>query len=198
MIDYELIETSKEYTKNIINNAVPCASGLYILENILYPPFLTKLYNYVSTTENLPWTIVSLYETECREKISFFPESVIEEAHLLMEDITTCISQKLDLNLKLIGIDIWKDKEGFYINKHTDNPVINASLQVYLNHYSNIDYSTKFNLNGTVVSPKNLTNHGYLIDQRTQISHWMKTKVTSNFERYSIHAIWEEVKSDHH
>lgn len=56
-----------------------------------------------------------------------------------LEEISSAINLKVDNPV----VNIWIDKEGFYMGIHEDNPAIEVSLQIYLTK-DNEDFGTKF------------------------------------------------------
>jgi hypothetical protein len=191
MIDNDLIETSILYASKVTPKEI--IPGLYKIENFLFPPLLKRLLLFVSTNE-LEW----IYETNTngkdliqpRKKINWLPDSPIEEVHKVLENYTPFINKLLDRNNTFNGITIWKDTSGYQIKPHTDNPIFDVALQLYLSDNPNIKKATTFYLNYDVYTLDHVPNTGYIIDNRKKILHSFTENIPENDIRFSLHSVW--------
>ena len=152
-LDVKLIETSTEYSldKLASRTSTECPY-IFLLDDFLYPPLLEKLFNFVTTTE-LTWELVEYQEQFNRHKISWLADSVIEETHIVIQNLTTDINLIVNKPQKFIGINIWKDMHPYTIKGHSDKELISSAMQIYLNS-TNINLATQFSHYGTIISPK--------------------------------------------
>ena len=142
--------------------------------------------------ENLDWEQQESYlptPSLNRKKINWIPDSVIEECHIMFSSLTEKLNQVFTTSSKFGGISIWKDTTGFYVVKHTDNPVISFAIQIYLVNGPD-NFSTVFEYNNEKITPKFKVNNGYLFNNKSKLIHYMDSFIPENFTRYSLYAIW--------
>lgn len=193
MLDFELINLSYDHAATQLdrktNTGIP---GLYVIENFLPISLLEKLTTFIQVENNWLAETVESGDTPYpkRMKLNWVPDSVIEETHILLEKLTGKLNKEFQRNNKFMGLSIWKDYTGYSISKHTDNPVIDIALQVYLNSNSTLHLGTDFEYKNQKFSVKYDMNTGYIMDNTKKITHSMQTKVPANYVRYSLYAIW--------
>jgi len=192
MIDHNLIKAGTKHSKYILDITLPRdCEDLYFFRNFLYPPLLNKLVKFISM-EELEWTVVPLQETQQRREVAWLPDSIIEETHTVIENLTNTINDKLNIKQKFNGISIWKDWGSYESGRHSDQELIKTSLQVYLNSTEK-NLATQFEYNGEIISPDYVTNAGYLMNNKSKVKHWMKQSIPKNFNRYSLFATWTDI-----
>ena len=189
MLDFALIDRATEYSLNRLRHCeeTVCPT-LFLLNDILHPELLDKLYQFVSTYPESGWDAEHGQETRNRLKLNWVPESVIEETHVVLENLTGPINDIFDKTDTFLGITIWKDRSGYKILKHIDNPLIDIAMQVYLN--SEGDYATEFEYSGNEIKAEYKKNAGYLLG--SPVLHAMPNPVASEHTRFSLYAIWRK------
>jgi hypothetical protein len=191
-LKFKLIKKSTEYSldklKNITKSNCP---DLFILDDFLYPPLMDKLVDFLTTTD-IDWQVYQ--EHVNRLKLNWIPNSVVEEVHIVLENLTSELNQKFNRNNKFFGVAIWKDQEGYTIEKHNkDNSIIDIALQLYLSE-NLVDLGTKFEYKDEIIQINYRKNHGYLYDNSHQgVPHYMTTPVPKEHIRYSLYAIWSNI-----
>jgi hypothetical protein len=193
LLEFDLIEQSTQYSadnlKNIEKTDCPY---LFFLKSFINPTLLDKLLNYIST-EELCWLPETNQEYQNRLKLNWVFNTVVEEMHIVLENLTIALNQKFNRNNKFIGLTIWKDQEGYTISKHNkDNPIIDLAIQIYLTDDA-VNLGTKFEYNNKIFSTKYQKNHGYLYDNSQGVTHYMTTPVPKNHVRYSLYAMWSKL-----
>lgn len=191
MIDHDLIEQSILHSNKI--TPVEIFSGLYKIENFLFTPLLKKLLSFVSTID-MEW----VYETtpdgqeliQSRKKVNWIPDSPLEEVHTVLESYTTSINKLFDRDNTFDGISVWKDTTGYNIKPHTDNPIFDVALQLYLSDNPYIKKATSFYKDDAVYQLDHIQNTGYIVDNRRKIVHSFTDKIPNNDVRYSLHSVW--------
>jgi len=193
MIDHNLIKAGTKHSKHVldITHATDC-KDLYFFQNFLYPPLLNKLIEFVSS-EELEWAVVRYLGIwpRGRREVTWLPDSVIEETHTVIENITNTINNKLNIKQEFNGISIWKDWGSYKNERHSDHEVITTILQVYLNSTEK-NLATQFECNKEIICPEYVANSGYLMNNESKIKHWMTQQIPKNFNRYSLVATWSE------
>jgi|LakMenE18May11ns_1017448.scaffolds.fasta_scaffold9772491_2 hypothetical protein len=192
-LEFELIKKSTEYSsgklKNITKSNCP---DLFFLNDFLYPPLMNKLVNFLITTD-IDWQVEIYQEQLNRLKLNWIPDSVIEEVHIVLENLTSELNQKFNRNNKFLGVTIWKDQEGYTIEKHNkDNSVIDIALQLYLSE-NLVDLGTKFEYKDEIIQVNYRKNHGYLYDNSQGVPHYMSIPVPKEHIRYSLYAMWSNI-----
>lgn len=190
MIDHDIIEKSVEYSKiSLENREVTLSRGLYFLKDFLNPNLSSRVLEFLDN-DDIVWTKEENQYDLNREKINWIFDSPIEELHITMDSLTDYINKIFNRNNKFLGITIWKDSAGYTISKHTDNPLIDVAMQIYLTAKSDIDAGTSFIINDTIVKVPYKQNFGYLMDNTLNIEHFMDGKIPDEYIRYSLYAMW--------
>jgi hypothetical protein len=193
MLDAALIEKSTTHAINKISNGKIIHPGLLFIDDFLSAELLTKLQTYVCN-EHLLWQGQETLTGELypgREKINWVFDTVIEETHIVLSNLTDYLNQYFCRSNKFLGLSIWKDKHTYQIAPHTDNPAINISMQIYLND-NGMSLGTKFDINNSIVEAPYITNYGYLMDNMQDISHYYDSKAPKDYYRLSLHAVWTD------
>jgi hypothetical protein len=189
-LDFNLIEKSIDYSRKQLNQSVK-TNCPYIcqLNDFIYQPLLEKFLNYLHNYQN--WQD-STPHINGRKILNWEFDTVVEEIHICMESLTIDINQLLSTNHeKFLGLNIWKDVNPFSIPRHTDNPVIGTSLQIYLNSCES-NLGTKFSYNDEDINLPYTSNSGYITNNDFRVEHWMNTPIPLNYQRYSLYAIWSK------
>ena len=192
MIDHQLIKNGEQHIIDSFNMLTPTTSDrLYIINNVFTEDALKKLRQYISTVADTKWESVEGQELRPRQKISWDPDTIIEELYEICAsaaDIITRVYQTPPQNFW--GISLWKDTAGYSVDWHTDNPNIDIAMQVYL--YGNGTMGTIFLIDGQeFVIPGN-HNSGYISNHSSQekLLHRSQCTVPPDQIRYSLYAIW--------
>ena len=187
MLDTNLINKSILHTQKVISTHV-CTHGLVLLQDVLHNDLAEQLLDFANN--NTKWEDVEYnsYIVKHRKKISWATDGIIEVAHTVFESVTPEISTLLNKELIFMGVNLWKDTEGYSIGKHTDNPVLKATAQIYLQNSPGL--GTIFECNGKEITVNHNANAGYLADNTLEIPHWLNEEVPKDFERFSLHVVW--------
>ena len=190
MIDFELVEKATRFSLQQLETRVHTdCPKLFLLDSILHPELLTKLYDFISEYSDDNWASEINQEFKNRLKLNWVPESVIEETHMVIENLTDKINEIFNKQYKFLGITVWKDRYGYSISKHIDVDAIDVAMQVYLSPDSGQDYGTEFDYNNQTIIAKYKQNSGYLLGDK--IVHSMNKPVAAEDIRYSLYAIWQ-------
>lgn len=191
MLEQKLIESSVHHSSEKFSAKTQTVCPfLYTLENFLHPNLLTKLLDFVSD-DQLNWHTVKKQEYKNRRQINFIADTVIEETHIVFDNLTDQVIEACGRKQTFMGISIWKDLHPYKISRHTDISLIGSSIQIYLNACQ-VDMSTHFLWQDSIIKPKNLANYGYFMDNKGRVAHWLENAVPEGHVRYSLHAIWRD------
>ena len=189
MLDTELIDKNCQQASSAVDNLYPTlSSNLFLVSEIFDPAILDKLQDYIRAQDDAAWTTVLGQEHLPRHKITWDMDSVIEELHVVCESLTDKLSARFDRDLRFNGIQIWRDREGYYFGYHTDDPAIDTSLQVYL-FEGPANCGTTFFNDGSRYVITFYHNTGYLCTSH-QVPHETTTPVPPGVTRYSLYAHW--------
>ncbi len=191
-LDFNRIKNSIEHSRKKLSEKKPTLSpDLYLLEDFLYPELITGIVDYVTKSSNVPWEKVKLQENKPRMQITWCPGTIVEETHNVMENLTDSINGLFATNYKFNGIVIWKDTESYTISKHSDNKIIAAAIQIYLNS-GPANLNTSFYSGKDIIPTNYKENFGYLMHNVNCLKHGMTSAVPKDFVRYSMYAIWSQ------
>ena len=105
-LDFDLIDRSTEYStkqiQNLINTECPY---LFFLDSFIDPELLEKLLNFIST-EELIWLPETNQEYQNRLKLNWVFDTVVEETHIVLENLTTELNLKFNRNNKFLGLSV--------------------------------------------------------------------------------------------
>ncbi len=88
------------------------------------------------------------------------------------------------------GITMWQDRQKYYIQKHTDNPIIEIAIQIYLTD-NEPRLPTTFIVDDKDIIPDYKVNAGYIMDNSKQILHYMWPPIPQGQIRNSLYAFWK-------
>jgi len=191
MIDQDLIKSGSMHLKSMLASLSTDHNGLILIEDVFTDQIIEKLLKFCIASDDWKPQLTADNKTVIanREKISWRYDCIVEETHTILENVTPEISRLIKRdNLVFGGVNLWKDTQGYTIERHTDNTVIQASLQVYIQNLPTL--STIFEYDGNLVHTNPNTNAGYISDNLIGIPHWLPNAVPAEFNRYSLHAIW--------
>jgi hypothetical protein len=147
--------------------------------------------------DKLPWKFQDHHDGagyRCdRKKINWVADSVIEETHMVLSEMTEYLNERFNRQNKFLGLSVWKDEHSFQVPVHADNPTINIAIQIYLNG-NDENLGTKFYINDGVFQVPYKTNCGYLMDNGYGIKHCYDGNPSRDYHRYSLYAIWSNNK----
>lgn len=199
MIDQNLIDQNIVRLNSAVKNNTSINDQLKLVNNAFDQAMLSKLQDYFDANYNS-----KLWEPETtaygrpmtdvpRFKLAWESESVIEELHEVCNGITPLVSELYPgVERKFDGIVIWRDHPGYDLSWHTDNPVIEVSLQVYLSG-SDCNPGTEFKTGDSSLPLPFIVNTGYIVnhDGVTRPMHRVAHPVPENEIRYSLFALWK-------
>jgi hypothetical protein len=185
MIDHILVDISSKYTLQQLQKQLQ-NKDLALLEDFLYTGLIDKLKLHIDNCTD--WETTQTNAT-FRQQIAWQADSVIEEVHMVCCNLTDFLSHIYCRNLKFLGINIWKDTENFIQLKHTDNPIIEVAIQVYLTE-SEVELGTVFELPKDIITASYKINSGYIADNKNKFTHYTKKRVPKDHVRYSLYATW--------
>lgn len=191
-LDQDLISKSTVKSIDSLDKIVSTeCPHLFFIEDFLEHSLLKKLISFISTAD-VEWVKEIDQEYLNRLKLNWVFDSVVEEVHIVLDNLTEKLNQKFNKTNKFIGLTVWKDQEGYTISPHNkDNDLIDIAIQLYLTE-GNVDLSTKFEYNGKILHPSYKINSGYLFDNSVGVRHYMITPVPQNYTRFSLYAIWSK------
>jgi len=188
MIDFDLVTRATEYSlRSLRERTQTCCPSLFMIESFLCPDLVSKLHEFISEYPDKNWVTEYGQSERNRMKLNWVPETVIEETHMVLENLTIAINEIFNRHDTFMGITVWKDREGYHIPKHVDNDAIDIALQLYLSPESG-DFATEFLHNNEIIKAKYMQNSGYLLGDK--VIHSMTTPVSADHTRYSLYAIW--------
>lgn len=187
-LDFSLIEEATQYSLNKLSSLGVAQEKLYLVEDFLHPKLVAKLVNYVENCTD--WKAASGYKETYRYQTNWEADTALEEVHIVFDCLTQHLSVMFDRVVYFHGVNLWKDVEGYSISRHTDNPVIDLAIQLYLSS-GPVELGTTFEHNGETQA-KYQQNCGYIADNNNGLYHSLKTKVPHDHVRYSVYAIWSQ------
>jgi hypothetical protein len=188
MIDQDLIDRQTQQLLMSLKNQKEIIPGLYGIEEVLISEVVDKLKQHITITDQ--WGKVQDQEMLNRQSLTWCTDSVIEEIHVAFENITGEINESFPGTEKYFhGLQLWKDQEGYKLGYHTDNPVIDIAMQVYL-YECPLQYGTTFNVRGTIIDLPFQHNTGYVMKNSAELLHKPSKSLPAGIVRYSLYAIW--------
>ena len=195
MLDYQLIQSNSKTAAQAIAALWPTPTpDLWHIQNFCDEAAWVKLRQYIATLDESAWQSVPWQEDLPRRKISWETDSIVEELHEICDNNTQLISQRFGMPLHFHGIQIWRDSEGYQIQEHTDNPVIDVAVQIYLFDAPSHCGTTFFVTAGdtiTYVIP-HYHNTGY-VSVNHSVPHCSTMAVPAGVLRYSFYAHWSQL-----
>jgi hypothetical protein len=196
-LDFTLIEKATNYSIDQFNKrTLTDCPYIFILNEFLDPELLEKLYKFALTNNEWimqkDYTKIEMYRNN-RFKLNWESDTVVEETHIVLENLTEVFNQFYNKNNKFLGINLWKDITGFSLAKHIDNPDIDLSMQIYLNSSAD-DLGTKFTYQNITINTPYIKNHGYIMDNLGKVAHYFDAEIPLDYSRYSLYAIWTKIQ----
>jgi hypothetical protein len=196
MIDHTLISSATAHAKLAIKNSKSITNDLKLVTDILCPDIVIKLRQFIETVDEKEWITVKDQELFPRRVLRWASDTVLEEVHTVMDNLTDTINVYFHTTDKVfIGLQVWRDCDGYEITAHRDNSIIDIAMQIYLFDHSE-KYGTTFDLNQELVNIPFKHNTGYLLYQQKdnkRLVHWSTNKLEGNLPRYSLYLIWGTV-----
>lgn len=197
MIDQQLITDNTQTLIASLNNATPVNQQLSLIQSAFTPALLAKLEQYFVDNETselwMPDTSYNVPRSDRpRHKITWDSDTVIEELHDICNNATDSVKSIYNADVKpFCGIAVWRDREGFSSTWHVDNPMIDVSMQVYLQGPES-NPGTEFEVGSGTVVAKFIPNTGYIVRHTgtTRPLHRITHPVPAGAVRYSLFAIW--------
>lgn len=190
-IDSSLINQATEYSVNRLHSQP--ADSVMLFDSFILPELTTKLIEFLDSNA-IPWESetdqTGAYAMDNRLRINWLADTVIEEAHTVFENLTEVLNTKFNRTNTFLGISIWRDTQNYTINRHSDNPIIDIAMQIYLTG-GPASLGTWFDHNSTTVQATYKVNSGYLLDNSERVEHWLDATVPNNHVRYSLYARWK-------
>jgi hypothetical protein len=200
MIDQDLINHNVDILSTAFKNSRQITPQLRFIQNAFDQPMLSKLKEYVDTHyhSDLWKSETTAYgqplDNRPRHKLAWDPESVVEEMHEVCH-LLTPVLQELDPTKPIVfdGITLWRDRSGYDLDWHTDNPAIHLTMQIYL--FGSLDNpGTEFKIDSGSITAPFVPNTGYFVDQRiARPTHRLAHVVPENQIRYSLFALWKNI-----
>lgn len=199
MIDQNLINQNVSRLIDAVKHSKSITEQLKLVENVFDQSMLTKLHEYFranydsdlwvpeTTTYGVPMTKV------LRCKLTWDTESVIEELHEVCQALTPVVIEMYpDAQRKFNGIVIWRDHPGYDLTWHTDNPVVEVSLHIYLSG-ATLNPGTEFKIADSSLTVPFIPNTGYIVNHcgNKRPVHRVAHPVPEGEVRYSLFAIWK-------
>jgi hypothetical protein len=190
-LDFDLITQSVNYSKNQLSNKeITECPHLFLLSDFINPKLLEKLLAFVGNdTEH--WQTVLYQETSVRRSITWVPETVIEETHIVMQKLTDDLNTIFQKQTTFLGISIWKDVHPYSIGMHVDNDMVGTAMQLYLTSGPS-NLNTIFKYDSKIISANYQKNSGYMMNNTHKVVHGMLNPVPENHIRYSLYAVWTD------
>jgi len=195
MIDQILIKNNSRALIDSFNTRTIICDQLHIMQNVFTSEALSKLYFYILNESDKPWQMETSADYKVldvpRKKISWHAESIIEELHETFACLTALVVLSVQQDVKFHGIVLWKDQEGYEIPWHTDNPLLAATMQIYVAGTTQ-NPGTEFELiDGSYYTCDFKVNTGYFINQtQHRLKHHTTGQVPNSTDRYSLFAMW--------
>ena len=189
MIDQALIREITKTIQTSLINAKKINDQLSFIQNVLPLNCITKLEDLLKS--ELSWKNVPNQENLNRQMIDWVPESIIEELHNVGDKLTKAVKKYYSIdNIKFQAFQLWRDNQGYTLNLHQDNPVIDIAMQVYL--FSNNDSEgTTFVIDNKELHLPFRPNTGYILWKKSneeRIPH--RTTSVSAGERITLYFTW--------
>lgn len=193
MIDQQLIDEIASSVIHSLNNKKTVSNSLYTLENVLPESACKKLWDYIQTADN--WQLIEgkFYHNN-RKKIVWDSDTIIEELHSGFEQATAKINQifQSDQVHNYIGIALWEDSADYFIDWHTDNPLLSSAMQIYLFDTCPEQCGTTFKVDNIDVDLPFVHNTAYIVDHNIEnkLLHKTTASTPAGIKRYSLYVSW--------
>lgn len=195
MIDQDLIAKNIDHSQRSFDHRRSIDDELSVVEDFFTDDAIDKLYQYLSSEPNKPWQLETDENYKVmhvpRRKISWHAETIVEELHEVVSALTPFVGSVTDSARQFHGIVIWEDSAGYTIPWHTDNPILAATMQIYLAGPVTCP-GTEFQLtDGETYVCNFRPNTGYFINQtQRRPMHRSRASVPAMVTRHSLFAMW--------
>lgn len=196
MIDQQIIQTASDNLQKAFENRIKHNTHFSTVHNVFSTEVLNKVYDYILNNSDKIWELETTSNGEemniPRNKITWHMDTVIEELHVAMESITPQVQSVLNRPVKFVGIILWQDQENYKIDWHSDNPILMATMQIYVAG-SKKNPGTEFELEeGKYHNCEFIPNTGYFLNQtESRLKHHTTGSVPPNVSRYSLFGMWK-------
>lgn len=198
MIDQHLIDHNIQHATRAIQAARATPSPwVWHVENVFSQDLVDKLQAYLVDQHNdIAWQSVAGQEHLNRRKISWVADTVIEEMHMICDALTHMVADKFCADSKnFLGISVWKDWKDYTMKLHTDNPVIDVSMQLYLFDSAPPQAGTIFMIDHQPYLIPYVSNSGYICvlpQHDPAVFHMPATVTAADHVRYSLYSVWSK------
>lgn len=191
MIDQDLIAQQTFSIQSSIKSRVGTPiTGLWQCNDVLTATAIEKLKQYIQTADDSAWQTVDRQEDLARRKIAWHADTVIEELHTAFDANTDLVNLLWpERKKRFLGLQLWKDWQGYELAWHVDNDLIDISMQIYL---FDLDpgLGTTFRTEENTVDIPYQHNTGYLAVNSADLFHRTTRTTPANTVRYSLYAVW--------
>jgi hypothetical protein len=193
VIDNQLIDLISQQTLQSIEQRQPTVfDGLYTVNNFLPESAVVKLKNYLPTSNESLWSPVTGQEKVNRLKLTWETDTIVEEIHEACNRLTPAVGKLSNLPLNFIGLQIWKDWDGYRITSHRDNSIIDVGLQIYL-FDNDSKLGTTFSEGDCTIDIPYIHNSGYmLVANNNNPTHRTTRDTPIGVTRYSLYLVWSK------
>jgi hypothetical protein len=201
MIDQTLIDNNSKSITNAFSSATTIVDGLMSVKNVHTDECCKKLENFIFNLPEDQWLPESTPKKDInrysnRYRINWKSDSIIEELSMSYNAITPLINKVFTRTKEkvFIGLNIWKDTEGFQAVLHRDNGIIAVAMQIYQGKNVPKDCGTRFEIENEMLHVPYEHNSGYVLEQvddiQQRIVHGTSRPTPKDCTRLSVYAIW--------
>lgn len=203
MIDQTLIDNNSKSIYDALSSATPMYNGLMSVKNVHTDECCKKLENFIFNLSNDQWSSESRpqlktnqYQIRNRYRLNWQSDSIIEELSMSYNAVTPLINKIFTRTKEkvFIGLNIWKDTEGFQTGLHRDNDIIAVAMQVYQGKNVPKDCGTRFEIENEMLHLPYKHNSGYVLEQvddiQQRLVHGTSRPTPKDCTRISVYAIW--------
>tara|TARA_B100002019_G_C21267005_1_gene599956 strand:- start:158 stop:727 length:570 start_codon:yes stop_codon:yes gene_type:complete len=188
MLDTELIEHSTLHATSVLQGLASVKGTVQTFTQLLPSTCIEQLLAYCEHATWIPAEDLQGRAIKNRQKTMLVHDTVVEVVHCVFENCTPLVRQLLrNDTLRFNGLVLWRDTQGYTIGPHTDNPMFNCSLQMYIKNLPRL--STVFESTPDIWTDTS-PGSGYIADNTCGLKHWLNGVVPADYNRYSLHAIW--------
>jgi hypothetical protein len=197
------MQDADSITNSLLKSKI-VANGLRSVDNVHSDDACDALQKFISTIAQDQWLpevgvtkdLGTHTKDRNRYRLNWQADSIIEDLHCSYESVTPVINQLFTKTKDkvFIGLNVWKDTEGFRTGMHRDNDIIAVAMQVYQGKHVPSDCGTRFELENEMLHLPYQHNSGYVLEQPDNIVdrlvHGTSKPTPAGCERLSIYAIW--------
>jgi len=201
MIDQTLIDNNSKSIYDALSSATPIYDGLMSVKNVHTDECCKKLENFISNLTENQWSPEStpnknMNKYRNRHRINWQSDSIIEELSMSYNAVTPLINKIFNHTKEkvFIGLNIWKDTEGFQTGLHRDNDIIAVAMQIYQGKNVPKNCGTRFEIENEMLHLPYEHNSGYVLEQADDIQqrlvHGTSRPTPKDCTRLSVYAVW--------